>query len=94
MWQDLKRLSPSVQPTGYGKRYPAQLLEQAAQCVYQACVGLGFRRFAQQPGNAIVGSTIAQAWGAFQRDPAAFAAYEASAVQALRRKLVGSGTGS
>jgi hypothetical protein len=55
MWQDLKRLSPSVQPTGYGKRYPAQLLEQVAQCVYQACVGLGFQRFSQQqPGSAIV----------------------------------------
>lgn len=90
MWQDLKRLSPSVQPGGYTKRYPVQLLEQVAQCVYQECAGLGFRRFSQhQSGSAIVGDAVAQAWEAFQRDAVTFAAYEASAVQALRSKLVG-----
>ena len=36
MWQDLKRLSPSAQPTGYVKRYSARLLEQLAQHIYAA----------------------------------------------------------
>jgi hypothetical protein len=94
MWQDLKRLSPSVRPGGYTKRYPFQLLEQVAQCVYQACVGLGFRRFGQyQSGGAIVGGAVSQAWEAFQRDAATFAAYEATAVQELRKKLAGGGSG-
>jgi hypothetical protein len=89
MWQDLKRLSPSVQPGGYTMRYPVQLLEKVAQCVYQECAGLGFRRFSQhQSGSAIVGGAIAQAWQAFQKDAASFAAYEAAAIQALRSKLV------
>jgi hypothetical protein len=93
MWQDLKRLSPSVQPPGYAKRYPTQLLEQVAQCVYQGCVGLGFRRFSDhKPGSAIVGRAIAQAWEAFQRDAAAFAAYETSAIKALRSKLATPGS--
>jgi hypothetical protein len=88
MWQDLKRLSPSVQPGGYAKRYPVQLLEQVAHCVYEECAGLGFRRFSQhQSGSAIVGGAIAQAWEAFQRDAAAFGAYECSAIQALKSKL-------
>jgi hypothetical protein len=89
MWQDLKRLSPSIQPAGYVKRYPTQLLEQVAQCVYQGCAGLGFQRFSQhQSESAIVGTAIAQAWEAFQRDAATFAAYEASAIQALRSRLM------
>jgi len=89
MWQDLKRLSPSVQPAGYAKRYPTQLLEQVAQCVYNGCTGLGFRRFSQhQSGSAVVGDAIAQAWEAFQRDAATFPAYEASVLQALKGKLM------
>jgi hypothetical protein len=92
MWQDLKRLSPSVQPGGYTKRYPVRLLELVAQCVYQECAGLGFRRFSQhQSGGAIVGGAIARAWEAFQRDAARYAAYEALEIQALRKKLVGGG---
>ncbi len=88
MWQDLKRLSPSVQPGGYTKRYPPQLLEQVAQCVYQGCASLGFRRFSQhQSGSAIVGGAVAQAWEAFQRDAAAFPAHEAAVLQALRAKI-------
>ena len=91
MWQDLKRLSPSVQSGGYTKRYPVQLLEQVAQCVYEGCAGLGFRRFSQhQAGSAIVGGAIAQAWEAFQKDAANFAAYEVTAIEALRKKLIGS----
>ena len=89
MWLDLKRLSPSVQPAGYAKRYPTQLLEQVAHCVYQGCGGLRFRRFSKNPGGAIVSAAIDQAWEAFQRDPAGFAAYESTALQALRRKLIG-----
>jgi hypothetical protein len=93
MWQDLKRLSPSIQPGGYAKRYPVQLLEQVAQCVYQECRGLGFRRFCQhQSGSAVVGGAIAQAWEAFQRDAGTFPAYEASAIKALRSKLAPPGT--
>ena len=86
MWRDLKRLSPSVQPGGYTMRYPAQLLEKVAQCVYQeGCAGLGFQRFFQYKlGSIIVGGAIAQAWKAFEADPAGFPAYEAAAIQALR----------
>jgi hypothetical protein len=89
MWEDLKRLSPSVQLPGYAKRYPTQLLEQVAQCVYQACGALGFRRSSKNPEGAIVGAAIDQAWRTFQRDPTAFAAYESSALQALWGKLIG-----
>lgn len=88
MWLDLKRLSPSVQPGGYTMRYPVALLEKVAQCVYQECTGLGFKRFSQsQSGGAMVGGAIAQAWQAFQKDAAAFPAYEAAAIQALRQAL-------
>ncbi len=88
MWRDLKRLSPSVQPGGYTKRYPVHLLEQVAQCVFQGCVNLGFRCFSEhQSGGAIVGGAVRQAWDAFERDAASFAAYEASAIQGLRSKL-------
>jgi hypothetical protein len=67
---------------------PVQLLEQIAQCVYQGCADLGFRRFSQhQSGGAIVGGAVSQAWEAFQRDAATFAAYEATAIQALKGKL-------
>ncbi len=89
MWQDLKRLSPSVQPGRYIRRYPVQLLEQVAQCVYQGCAALGFRRFSQhQSGGAIVAGAVSQAWEAFERDATTFAAYEAAAIQSLRNKLV------
>lgn len=88
MWQDLKRVSPSVQPGGYAQRYPVHLLEQVALCVYQECAALGFRRFSEhQPGTAIVGGAIAQAWEAFLRDAATFAPHEAMAIQTLRTKL-------
>jgi len=94
MWQDLKRLSPSVQPGGYGMRYPVQLMEKVAQCVYQECAGLGFRRFSQhKSGSAIVSGAISDAWQAFQKDPAAFPAYEATAIQALRATLAGGTSG-
>lgn len=88
MWQDLKRLSSSLQPGGYTMRYPVQLLEKVAECVYQECIGLGFKRFSQhQSGSGIVGGAIAQAWQAFQKDAGAFPAYEAAAIQALKGKL-------
>jgi hypothetical protein len=88
MWQDLKRLSPSVQPGGYTMRYPVQLLEKVAQCVYQECAGLGFQLFSQhKSGSAVVGEAIAQAWRAFQKDAATFPAYEAAAIRALRSRL-------
>ncbi len=88
IWQDLKRLSPSVQPPGYAKRYPTQLLEQIARCVYDGCIELGFRLFSEHlPGSAVVGNAITEAWVAFQRDAAAYPAYESSALQTLRSKL-------
>ncbi len=94
MWQDLKRLSPSVQPGGYSMRYPVQLLEQVAQCIYQECAALGFKRFSQpQSQSAIVGNAIAQAWQSFQKDAAAFSNHEASAIQELRKKLAGGVSG-
>jgi hypothetical protein len=89
MWQDLKRLSPSVRPGGYAQRYPVQLLEKVAQHVYQECAGLGFQRFSQhKSGSGIVGDAIAQAWKAFQKDAATFPAYEAAAIKGLRGKLM------
>lgn len=89
MWLELKRLSPSVEPAGYARRYPTKLLEEVARCVYKACEDLGFRRFsAHQHGTAIVGDAIAQAWAAFHRDAATFPAYESSALQELRDKLL------
>jgi len=88
MWQDLKRLSPSAQPSGYLKRYPVRLVEEVGQCIYQLCVDLGLQRYSQHQGEgAIVGGAVSQAWDEFQRDAAAFAAYEATAIQALRSKL-------
>jgi hypothetical protein len=88
MWQDLRRLSPSAQPPGYLKRYPARLLEEVGQCVYQLCVDLGFQRYSeQQRGGALVGCAVAGAWAAFQRDAAAFPAHESVALAALRAKL-------
>jgi hypothetical protein len=95
MWEDLKRLSPSVQPGGYTKRYPVQLLEQIARCVYQKCADLGFRQFSQhQPGSDIVGAAIAQAWQAFEKDPSGFSTYEAAAIQTLRGKLMKDDSGA
>jgi hypothetical protein len=90
MWEDLKRLSPSAKPSGYTKRYPGRLLEEAGQCIYQLCVDLGFRRYSEQQRNgAMVGCAVTGAWAAFQRDAAAFPAHEASTLQALRAKMPG-----
>jgi hypothetical protein len=87
MWEDLKRLSPSAQPSGYMKRYPARLVEGVGQCIYQLCADLSLRRYSQQQGGS-VSAAVAQAWEAFQRDAAKFAAYEAVAIRALRDKLM------
>ena len=88
MWQDLKRLSSSAQPSGYMKRYPGRLVEQVGECVFQLCADLGFQRYSeQQRSGALVGCAVAGAWAAFQRDAAAFPAHESSALQALRSKL-------
>ena len=88
-WQDLKRLSPSVQPPGYAKRYPTRLLEKLAECIYEACNQAGFRRFAdqQRQGNAFVGCTVSEAWKAFQDDAGAFPTFESSAIDRLKVQL-------
>lgn len=89
MWEDLKRLSPSAQPSGYMKRYPARLIEEVGQCIYQFCADLLLQRYSQQKGGSVfVGAAVAQAWEAFQRDAANFAVYEDAAIRALRSKLV------
>ena len=89
MWEDLKRLSPSAQPSGYMKRYPGRLIEEVGQCIYQLCADLGLRRYSHhQAGGAMVGAVVAQAWEAFQRDPSGFAGYEASALRALKVGLL------
>jgi hypothetical protein len=94
MWQDLKRLSPAVRPGGYAMRYPVQLLEKVAQCVYQECAGLGFQLFSRhKSGSAVVGEAIAQAWRAFQKDAATFPTYEATAIKELGRRLTGDVSG-
>ena len=87
-WDDLKRLSPSPQPSSYMKRYPGRLVEQVGECIYQLCTELGFQSHSeQQRSGAIVGCAVAGAWGAFQRDAAAFPAHETAALQALRAKV-------
>jgi hypothetical protein len=88
-WLDLKRLSPSMQPPGYTKRYPTGLLERLAQYVYDACVATRFHSFAEQQNahDAFVSRTVSQAWTSFEKDATAFANYEASALQSLKAHL-------
>jgi hypothetical protein len=88
-WQDLKRLSPSVQPPGYAKRYSTRLLEKMAECIFNACTKAGFQRFADQQNqkNAFVSRTVAEAWKAFHHDASAFPAFESSAINQLKQQL-------
>jgi hypothetical protein len=90
MWNDLKRLSPSVQPSGYAKKYSTRLLEQLAQCVFDACSATGFRGFAdqQQRADAFVSRTVSDAWKAFQHDAGAFPTFESSAIDRLKSQLM------
>ena len=72
----------------YAYGYPGRLVEEAGGCIYQLCVDLGLRRYSeQQRGGALVGCAVAGAWVAFQRDAAAFPAYESGVLQSLRAKL-------
>jgi hypothetical protein len=89
MWNDLKRLSPSVQPSGYAKKYSTRLLEQLAQSVFDACAATGFRGFAaqQQREDAFVSRTVSDAWKAFQHDAGAFPTFESSAIKRLKSQL-------
>jgi hypothetical protein len=90
LWQDLKRLSPSVQPPGYAKRYSTRLLEQLAQCVHDACTRSGFRGFAaqQQQKDAFVSRAVSDAWKAFQHDAGAFPTFESAAIERLKSQLL------
>ncbi|HTV40746.1 MAG TPA: hypothetical protein VMF08_09235 [Candidatus Sulfotelmatobacter sp.] len=88
-WLDLKRLSPSVQPPGYAKRYSTRLLEKLAESIYTACSKAGFKRFADQrtQASAVVCRTVSEAWDAFQRDATTFPAFESSAIAKLKKQL-------
>jgi hypothetical protein len=88
-WFDLKRLSPSAQPPGYAKRYPARLLEQLAQIIHQACIAAIFQSFSDQKSsqNAVVSHAVSEAWTSFQKDAKAFSRHEQSALQSLRVRL-------
>jgi hypothetical protein len=90
LWQDLKRLSPSVQPSGYAKRYSTRLLQKLAECIFEACTKAGFRRFADQlvKKDAFVSRTVSEAWKAFHHDAGAFPAFESSAINELKRRLL------
>jgi hypothetical protein len=90
LWHDLKRVSPSVQPPGYAKRYPPRLLETVADSIYQACTAAGFRQFRDQLQNPalFVGRTISDAWNSFQQDADLFPAFETAAVEDLRKRLL------
>jgi len=86
-WEELKRLSPSTQPPGYTKRYPAALLIELAEAVFQSCKDYGFLSFAEQKRNGVtasIGLTIDRAWNAFIADAATFPEHESAALRALR----------
>jgi hypothetical protein len=89
-WQDLKRLSPSIQPPGYAKRYSSQLLEKMAECIFSACTRAGLQRFSdqQKQRNAFVSRTVAEAWKAFHHDAGAFPAFESAAIAKLKKQLL------
>jgi hypothetical protein len=88
LWQDLRRLSPSAQPPGYARRYSIRLLEELAECIFNACTKAGFHRFADQQNHqdAFVSRTPAEAWKAFQQDAGAFPKFEASAIDWLKQR--------
>jgi hypothetical protein len=90
LWHDLKRLSPSVQPPGYAKRYSTRLLERLAECIYEACTKAGFRRFAdqQRQEDAFVSRAVSDAWKAFQHDAGVFPTFESSAIEKLKSQLL------
>jgi hypothetical protein len=66
-----------------------RLLEQLAQCVYEACTGAGFNGFAaqQRRDEAFVSRAVSDAWKAFQHDAGAFPTFESSAIEKLKSKL-------
>ncbi|SRR6266571_4092828 len=90
LWQDLKRLSPSVQQPGYAKRYSQRLLEKLGESIYEACKKAGFRQFAdqQRQQDAFVSRTVSEAWKAFQHDAGAFPTFESSAIEKLKKQLL------
>lgn len=89
LWHDLKRLSPSTQPSGYAKRYSTRLLEKLAEYTYDACAKAGYRRFADQQlqAGAFVSRTVSEAWKTFQHDAGAFPIFESSAIEKLKKQL-------
>jgi hypothetical protein len=95
LWHDLKRLSPSVQPPGYAKRYSTRLVEQLAKYIYEACTKAGFRSFTDQlrQENAFVSRTVSDAWKAFQHDAGAFPTFESSSIEMLKKRLLSSQRG-
>lgn len=86
-WEELKRLSPSTQPSGYAKRYPATLLVELAAAIFQACRDSDFVSFQQQKkSNATfsIGSTVDRVWRAFITDAENFAERETAALNMIR----------
>jgi hypothetical protein len=85
-WEELKRLSPSTQPSGYIKRYPSALLIELATAVFQSCGESGFLSFAEQKKSSatlLVGRTINEAWSAFAADAESFPEHETAVLDAL-----------
>ncbi len=91
LWQDLKRLSPSAQPSGYAKRYSTPLLEKLAEHIFNMCSKTGFQSFSDQQNqkNVLVSCTVANGWKAFHQDAGAFQKFESSAISKLKAQLLG-----
>lgn len=88
LWQELKRLSPSVEPPGYAKRYPITLLSDLAQMVHQACAAQKFCPSHQSTDpDFYVAKMIGAAWDVFRQDATKYAAHETGAIKELRTKL-------
>ena len=91
-WDELKRLSSSIEPAGYGRRYPTLMLDKLAAEIHQLCVDSGFQSFSEQAKQygqaATVSGIVNAAWNAFVTDTAKFLQSEKSALQQLHQ-LVG-----
>lgn len=86
-WEELKRLSPSSQPSGYARRYPAELLSQLATEIFEACCASGFRSFADQKTTGASESVLGiidEGWRVFVEDAGRFAKHATEALKQLR----------
>ena len=83
-WESLQQTSGQSEPQGFRLAFPDALLSSIVEAVGEYCVSVGILPF--DPDTMPIAALLNESWGRFVEDPSMFRTWEASQIEALRRR--------